>query len=501
MTALWLCIIPALFGVLALFMPTHRKSLAAMLFGVLADAGLGFVFIVRYFGGSLATGPAGWFFIDALSAFHLGLLFLVSAMSALFAWVYFVAEIRENQLTLRQARLFSCLFSEAVATMVLTLISNNLGIMWVGIEATTLVTAFLIYIHPSRKSLEAMWKYILLCSVGVAFAFMGTLLTAASAQGLPVPSHEAMLWTTLRDNARLLNPALLKTAFIFILVGYGTKAGLAPLHNWLPDAHSQAPSPVSALFSGFMLNAALYCIMRFLPITAIALGGPEWTSGLLKIFGLVSVCVAAAFIIFQHDLKRMLAFCSVEHMGIIALGLGLGGWGVFAALFHALNHSVAKSLSFFSAGRLGQIYGTHDMRNIRSSLAIQPTWAMGLFVSLLSLIGIAPFALFMSEFLIVKTAVQKGAFYSLTIFLLGAGVIFIGMLGRAIPLFFGRPEAHQRPVTAGKLEFLLVSVPLVALLLLGITMPPFLKEALLQASNVLESVSGNIMMLSAGGKP
>jgi hydrogenase-4 component F len=501
MTELLLCAVPALFGLLALFMPSHRKCLAVMLTGVVADAVLGSICIHRCFNGALAQGPAGWFFLDALSAFHLGLLFLVSVLSALFAWVYFIAELGENKLSLRQARLFSCLFSEALATMVLTLISNNLGIMWVGIEATTLVTAFLIYIHPSRQSLEAMWKYILLCSLGVAFAFMGTLLTAASAQGLPVPSHEAMLWTTLRNNAHLLNPALLKTAFIFILVGYGTKAGLAPLHNWLPDAHSQAPAPVSALFSGFMLNAALYCIMRFLPITEIALGGPAWTSGLLKIFGLVSIGVAAAFILFQRDLKRMLAFCSVEHMGIIALGLGLGGLGVFAALFHALNHSMAKSLSFFSAGRLGQIFGSHDMRKIKGSLALQPAWATGLFFSLLSLIGIAPFALFMSEFLIVKAAVQKGAFLSLAVFLLGAGVIFIGMLSRAIPMFWGKPDADSLPVKAGKLEFLLVSAPLFALLILGIAMPSFLKETLMQASNVIQAFSGNLMALSAGGRP
>lgn len=478
--------IPALAGLLALAMPTPKKALAAMVAGVLVTACWGFRLVLMVSAGAVDSGTPGWLFLDALSAWHLAVLLVVFILCAVYAWVYFNAELKASRLTLKQARLFSGLFTSALSTMSLALAANNLGLMWVGVEATTLVTAFLIHLHPSKESLEAMWKYILICSVGVAFAFMGTLLTAASARDLAVAEGEAMLWTTLRANAALLNPMLLKTAFIFILVGYGTKAGLSPMHNWLPDAHSQAPSPVSALFSGFMLNTALYCIMRFTPIVEIALGNSGWALGMLKGFGLFSIAVAAAFIVFQRDLKRLLAYCSVEHIGIIALGLGLGGWGVFAALFHALNHSVAKVLAFFSAGRLGQIHGTHDMRRLSGAWKSAPLWAFGLFGSLLALIGAAPFSVFMSEFLIAKAAVDARAWAALALFLAGAGVIFVAILGHAIPLFWGRPEPERAPVRATLLEGALVSLPLLILLFLGIFMPPGLKEMIVRAAAVVQ---------------
>lgn len=482
---LGLILLPMILGALTLLMPSPKKSLGLMLTGVLLTSLMGIYSALTYFRAPASFPQSGWLFLDALSAFHLLIMMAVFIISACFAWIYFTRDTRHAPLSLHQARLFSCLFTQAQAAMLLTLLANNLGLMWVGIETTTLATAFLIHLHPSRESLEAMWKYILICSVGVAFAFLGTLLTAAAAQGLPIASHEILHWTVLKAHANLLNPALLKTAFIFILVGYGTKAGLAPLHNWLPDAHSQAPAPVSALFSGFMLNAALYCIMRFIPILNLTLGSPDWSSGLLKGFGLLSVLVAAAFIIFQTDIKRLLAFCSIEHMGIILLGIGLGGAGVFAALFHALNHSLAKTLSFCSAGRLGQIFGTHDMRKMDGTFRIQPIWAMGLFASLLALIGVVPFALFISEFLLIKSAVASGQYYSLVLFLLGAGVILTGMLGRAIRLFWGTPDQNIPAQSAGKLEKFLVIAPLLALLTLGLCMPPFLKEMLTQSTAIL----------------
>ena len=188
---------------------------------------------------------------------------LVHGLSSVFAAVYLGAEIAHGGLARRQARVFGGLWCGALATMTLLLVSNNLGLMWVGMEATTLLTAFLISLHVSRESLEAMWKYLLICSVAVAFAFMGTLLAAAASPRAGTPS--ALLWTGLVAIAPRLDPMLMRAAFVFLLVGYGTKAGLAPMHNWLPDAHSQAPAPVSALFSGFMLNAGLYCVLRFLP--------------------------------------------------------------------------------------------------------------------------------------------------------------------------------------------------------------------------------------------
>ena len=334
-------------------------------------------------------------------------------------------------------------------------------------------------------SLEATWKYLIVCSVGVAFAFMGVLLVAA-AMGHTSGDPHLLHWTHMRRIAGTLDPKLLKLAFVFLLVGYGTKAGLAPMHSWLPDAHSQAPAPVSAIFSGFMLNMALYCIMRYVPLVEAATGWSGWAPNLLVVFGLVSVVIAAVFILAQHDLKRLLAYCSVEHLGIIALGLGLGPLGVFAALFHTLNHSVCKALGFFSAGRLGQIYGTHDMRQIHASLRANPLWGTGLFGSILALIGVAPFAIFMSELLILKAAGEAGRYVALAVFLLGAGTVFVGALRNGIDMAWGVKPAVDGSAKNSFGEWIIVIIPLLLLLVLGLWMPTSFRHVLEAAAAVLK---------------
>jgi len=236
----------------------------------------------------------------------------------------------------------------------------------------------------------------------VAVAFIGTLLIVASTSAAALHGTDALLWTNLRDAVPKLNPALLKAGFIFLVIGYGTKAGLAPMHNWLPDAHSQAPDQCLPSFSGFLLNAALYCILAIFPSSKPQQATPAGEEVFSWWFGLLSIVVAAVFIVAQHDVKRLLAYHSVEHLGIIALGVGIGGFGALAALFHTLNHSLCKAMSFFCAGSLGQIYGTHDMRRMTRVLRVSPVWGSGLIGSLLALIGVAPFALFLSEFLIMK---------------------------------------------------------------------------------------------------
>jgi hydrogenase-4 component F len=496
---LWLLIlIPAISGLACLMMPSFRVALGVMcaaVFGVTLTGLLAITAVL--FQHQILYAAAQWLFMDALSAYNYFVMLLIFCLSSVYACVYFNAEMKHQTLTLKQIRLFTCLWCEALAAMTLVLLSNNLGIMWVGIEATTLITAFLICIHVSRESLEAMWKYILICSVGVAFAFMGTLLAAASANGIDLGNNNALLWTTLRTHAAALDPTLMKAAFIFLLVGYGTKAGLAPMHSWLPDAHSQAPAPVSAIFSGFMLNAALYCIMRYVPIVEIATGNSSWGSQLVSGFGIFSIIIAAAFILFQTDLKRLLAYHSIEHLGIIALGLGLGGLGTFAALFHTLNHSLCKTLSFFAAGRLGQAMGSHDMEKMSGSMRISPVWGIGIFGSILALIGMAPFALFMSEFQLLKAAIDKGATVSLVLFLLGAGIVFVGALGHAIPLAWGRRQTTAPALRTSVVEFILVFAPLAVLLLLGLWMPQPLQEVLNAAADIIRT-TGSVSASSLG---
>lgn len=434
--------------------------------------------------GPVAAGP--WFMLDPLSAYHLGIMTLIFVMSAIYGISYFRDEIARGELTLELARRYGALWFGALGAMTLVMISNNLVIMWVGIEATTLLTAFLICIHISPSSLEAMWKYLLMCSVGVALAFIGTLLVAASASGAGLYGTDVLLWTNLVESAAKLNPALVKAGFIFIVVGYGTKAGLAPMHNWLPDAHSQAPAPVSAVFSGFLLNTALFCIIKYLPVVEGATGNTGWGRGILVVLGVLSILVAATFIVAQHDVKRLLAYHSVEHLGIIALGIGVGGsLGSFAALFHTFNHSLCKTLSFFCAGSLGQAFKTHDMRQMTSVMRVSPVWGLGLVASLLALIGVAPFSLFLSEFLILKAALDAGSYVAAAAFLIGLGVVFVGALRHVVAMAWEPLAAPHETGKTTSIETTLVLASLTAMLLLGIWMPQPLASVLSRAAAVI----------------
>jgi hydrogenase-4 component F len=438
---------------------------------------------------TFASGPIfaahDWLYLDALSAYHAAVLALVLGASSIYAEGYFRGEIATGRLPLRAARRFGALWFGAAAAMTSVLVCNNLGLMWVGIEATTLLTAFLICVHVTPLSLEAMWKYLVVCSVGVAFAFLGTLLTAASAQRLGLDASEMLLWTRLQASATGLQPGSMKLAFLFLLVGYGTKAGLAPLHSWLPDAHSQAPAPVSALFSGFMLNTALYCILRHLPLVEGATGNIGWGRQLLVVFGVFSILLAAAFIVFQRDGKRLLAYSSVEHLGILALGFGLGGVGTFAALWHTVNHSIGKTLAFFSMGRLGQMYGTHDLGALAGAMRRSPVWGAGFCGGLFALIGVAPFAIFMSEFQILRAAADARAYGVLTLFLLGVGTVFVGALRHALALAWGEPVLTPAPEPVRLADAALVGGALTLLLLLGVWMPAPLAEVLTAAAGVV----------------
>lgn len=426
----------------------------------------------------------GWLRVDTLAGYHLSVLALVFLVTSVFAVVFFEPMIRDGRFGERKARRFGALWLGSFGAMALLLSSNNLGLMWVAMEATTVLTAFLIALEGSRRSLEAMWKYLIVCSVGIAFAFMGTLLAAAAVPPADGGGAVALEWTYVMARRTELNPTLMRAAFIFILVGYGTKAGLAPMHIWLPDAHSQAPAPVSAMFSGFMLNTALYAILRYVPLVEGV--APGFAPGLLVTMGVFSILVAAAFIIVQRDAKRMLAYHSVEHLGIIALGFGLGPLGTQAALFHTLNHAVCKSLGFCSIGQLGQIYGSHEIGKIRGALAASPVWGFGLFGALLALVGVAPFAIFMSELQLIRAAIHEGEWAPLVLFLLGSSVVFVAALKHGIAMAFGKaPAAVSAPAEYRKLGIALVGCLLALSLVLGTWMPRVLRAVIYSAAGVL----------------
>jgi len=486
---LWsLLLLPIVTALLCLLLPRARWILATATWVSAIQLGLAVETARRVLDkGSFSTAHE-WIFVDAFSALHLLLLALVYLLSSLFAGVYFRQARGPHRFTSRVAKRFGGLWLGALGAMTLLLLSNNLGIMWFGMESTTLLTAFLISLYPDRLSLEAMWKYLIICSVGIAFAFMGTLLAASSLPHSDLVHANGLLWTYMVDPATRLDPALIQISFAFIIVGFGTKAGLAPVHSWLPDAHSQCPAPVSAMFSGFMLNAALYCIMRYVPLVHNT-PDMDFAGNLLVVFGTLSILIAAAFIVFQTDVKRLLAYSSVEHIGIIALGYGLGPLGIFAALFHTVNHSICKSLAFFAAGRIGQRYGTYEMQAIKGVLRVDRLWGLGLLGSALAFIGVAPFAIFMSEYQILRAAVSQHSWTVLVLFLLGTGVIFVSILRHIIAMLYGSPVTSPPIKRASSVAAItIVTVSLGLLLLLGLWLPQPLWQLLREATLVISGV-------------
>ena len=467
-----------------------RRVLAWTFAWVCAWAAAAFAVAAQVIDAAPLSAAGGWLYVDALSSYHLCVMAVVFLLASTFARAYFGREVDAGKLAPRIARRFGVLWAGALFAMTVVFTSNSLGFMWVGVELTTLSTAFLIRLHVTKESLEATWKYLVVCSVGVALAFLAVVFIAASARGALPDGDDATLWTTLVAASSRLDPGLAKAGFLFALVGFGTKAGLAPMHTWLPDAHSQAPGPVSAIFSGSLLNAALYGLMRYLPIVDGATGRTGWPASLLVAVGLGSLLLAAAFIVFQKDVKRLLAYSSVEHVGIIAVGLGLGPLGTFAALFHVLNHSVSKSVGFVAAGRLTEAYGGSAIGPMRGAARAEPLWGGALVASLLSLIGAAPFAVFLSEFLVLQAAAAAGAWAVVVLLVVGLGVAFVGALVHIVGLGWGTSDTAPRPVSRRPAEAAIVVLPLAALVLLGLYMPAALRTALEQAVGILGGVVG-----------
>ena len=317
-------------------------------------------------------------------------------------------EVNNGEITVSTLCNYYGFFHLFLFTMLLVVTSNNLILMWVGIEATTLSSAFLVGLYGQRSSLEAAWKYIIICTVGVAFGLYGTVLVYANAANVLSDPGSAIFWTVVAEHAKELDPTLMHLAFVFILIGFGTKTGLFPMHSWLPDAHSEAPSPTSALLSAVLLNCALLVIIRYYIIISAAIG-PHFPQMLLLVFGMMSVAVSAFFILAQRDMKRLLAYSSVENMGLIAVALGIGGpLGVLAALFHTLNHSLAKTLLFCGSGNVLLKYGTRDMGAIKGIIRVAPLTAVMFAGGALALAGMPPFNVFISEFMVVAAAIKSG---------------------------------------------------------------------------------------------
>ncbi len=424
--------------------------------------------------------------VDYLSLYHMVLVNIVFLLASLYGTGYFKGMIDTGRFPAAAVRRYCMLWQAFQAMLLVVLMSNNIGIMWVALEATTLVSAFLILSDSDSLSIEAMWKYLLICSVGIVFAFMGTVLTVTAAKQVS-SGADLFLFSRLAVHPELIDPRLMLFAFIFIVVGYGTKAGLAPMHTWLPDAHSQAPTPVSAVFSGVMLSCALFCIMRYLPIAEGALGKNGEARSILLVLGFVSLVFSAVFIPVQRDLKRFLAYSSVEHIGIIAIGLGLGGLGLFAALFHTMNHALSKTLAFFAAGHITDRYETRDIDRISGAVRQVPLWGGLFFLSVLILIGVAPFSIFMSELIILKEAFFAGKYFIAVFFLFSILAVFLSALRHAMKVSFGEASHTTCHKTGPRfVDGAMAVVCIAALLIPGLWIPAPLASFLKALSAIVE---------------
>jgi len=390
---------------------------------------------------------------------------------------YLEHDRQEGEVNTKDLRYYHVFLHLFALSMLLVVVVDSLGLMWIAIEATTLVSAFLVGFYKKSEAMEASWKYLIICSVGITLALLGIILLYASSIGVLPGGVDSLDWSVLRSVADQLDPALVKVSFVFVLVGLGTKAGLAPMHTWLPDAHSQSPTPISALLSAVLLNCAMYGVLRVHILAEEAV--PGFSSSLLMFFGLLSLSIATAFILTSRDLKRFLAFSSVEHMGIIALGFGIGGpLAIFGALFHIIAHSLTKTLMFFGAGNVIQKYGTREIKDIKGLGRTMPITAALLVIGMAAIAGSPPFAVFIGEFFILSGALSSGAYVPAALFLALIVLVFVGLTFRVLGMFSGRPQEGVPEGEIGRWRLLPMALLAMAILMLGLYIPGFLHEAL-----------------------
>jgi hydrogenase-4 component F len=416
---------------------------------------------------------------DALSAL---LALCVSGVAALAAWLG--PGVGDDGYEPAQARRFRILGNLFAFTMLVAVTTDNVGVMWVAIEATTITSALLVPLHASRGSVEASWKYILIGSVGIALAFAGTVLAYFDFVTVAGRETSALNWTVLRSAAPMLHAEVLQLAFVFILIGYGTKAGLAPMHTWLPDAHSEAPAALSAMMSGVLLAVAVYAVVRWQAVVRAAVG-PGVAEDLVALLGLLSLAIGALSLVGQTSYKRLLAYSSIEHTGLICVGLSLGPLGVFAAMLHLLNHSVAKSMMFLLAGRVLHRYRTADIAGVSGLLRVMPGTG-GLFAAgMLAVIGLPPFGMFISEFALVRAGFAAGrpAVIGLVLALLAVG--FVAVIAQLNRMLYGPVPADVTVGEDSRWALLPLAGCAAVLVVLGLTVPAPVDDLLARIAGIV----------------
>ncbi len=376
--------------------------------------------------------------IDDFNIYLVTLTTFIGFTTSIFSASYIGHELETGRLTPNFLRFYHALYQAMMGAMNLALVANNIGVLWVGVEVATLSTVMMVGIYRTTAAVEAAWKYFILGSVGIALAFFGTILVYLVAQEVLGQGLPAMAWDRLLRDAARFDPRLLSLAFVFLLVGYGTKVGLAPFHAWLPDAHAEGPAPISAVLSGLLLNVALYALLRFKMLLA---ANPETldVGRIMIALGLISLVFAAFMLYRRRDIKRLFAYSSIEHMGIITFAFGIGGpLANFAGLLHMTMHSLTKSAIFFAVGHVAQVKGTQRMADIRGLSVSHPALAVGLALGVVAIAGLPPFGVFTSEFLLISSTFSRQPLLALVL-VLGLLVAFGALLLRLQQVIFGEP--------------------------------------------------------------
>jgi hydrogenase-4 component F len=420
----------------------------------------------------------GMFYADSMSALFAILVCIVGTAASVYSYSYIGRELEEGELLSRQVTVYYTLLMLFICIMVMTFMVRSMAVVWLGVGATTLVSTFLVGIYTNNESNEAAWKYIILCSVGITIALAGMVLVYASTIGV-IDSSLAMNWTDLMEHAEDLDPNLMRMGTALVILGFGTKVGFVPMHTWLPDAHSQAPSPISGLLSAVLLNCAMYGVVRFYMVSEITI--PGFAQTMLLAFGLLSLAVAAFLIVQSRDLKRMLAYSSIENMGLIAIGLGIGSpLAISAAMMQMAAHSLTKPVLFFSAGNIVQTYGTREMARIRGLKKAAPFSCFTLTAGALAIIGVPPFMIFMGELTLFSAAAEAGHYLLMAALAALLTVVFAGMMRNVMSMHSGDPlEGRKERMTAAS------TLPIACLLGLSLALGLFFPERL---SDWLDSI-------------
>ena len=457
-------LIPALSAALLAVLPGYKLTARLNMLAAL----LTFTTAVSLFIVEPASGR--YLLVDDLNKVFIVLTTFVAFTTSAFSASYIGHEIETGRLKPSHVRFYHAMYQVLMFAMNLALIANNIGLMWVAIELATLTTVLMVGLYRTHEALEAAWKYFILGSVGIALALFGTILIYMAAQPVIGEGPDAMVWTILMTQAARFDPDLLNVAFVFLLLGYGTKVGLAPLHAWLPDAHAEGPTPISAVLSGLLLNVALYALLRFKML--LALNPASIAPGPLMVtMGLISAVFAAFMLYKRRDIKRMFAYSSIEHMGIIVFAFGMGGpLANFAGLLHMTMHSLTKSAIFFAVGHIAQVKGTQRIADISGLTVTHPVLGWGLVAGVVAIAGLPPMGIFMSEFLVVSSTFARSP-YLVVILVIAILVALGGLFLKLNAIAFGEPRGSTAPVQA---SYVPMFAHLAIVFAAGIYMPPAL---------------------------